>query len=359
MRNIFSAPGPGASTSADLTPGGWNGLSGSKKLAIVAAVAVTGVGFVMWPSLSSSPAPAKPVTADQHPAARISEYQEPAAVTDVASRVMGDVRTSPVTAQQPLPTEMSLYVGKITLPVPAAGEGTSGAMGTGDAGSRSVFAANPVVPTNHATIVTHPDYVIRAGDVIPCLPIDAQNSSRPSFTTCRVPNWFRGSNQHRGLLPPGSRMFGQIKVGLQANEERLGISYSLIQTPWFDMPIDAPAGDAMGRGGVDGDVHTFFWDRAGAVGLYALMDVAVGVGQNVATNALTKSMGSNGTTLDFSGPSQSLASKEFDATINKPPILTRNQALPVTVTVGQNLDFYEGCKEAMRIDPMACPVQSQ
>ena len=153
-------------------------------------------------------------------------------------------------------------------------------------------------------------------------------------------------------------MFGQIRSGLQAGEERLGILYTLIQTPRFNMPIAAPAGDAMGRGGVDGDVHTFFWDRAGAVALYALFDMATGVGQNLATQSLSQSLGgNNGTNLNITGQSQTLASKEFDATINKPPVLTRDQALPVTVTVGQDLDFYAACMKAMRVDPMACPLQ--
>jgi type IV secretion system protein VirB10 len=154
-------------------------------------------------------------------------------------------------------------------------------------------------------------------------------------------------------------MFGQIRTGLQAGEERLGIVYSLIQTPNFNMPIAAPAGDAMGRGGVDGDVNTFFWDRAGAVGLYALMDIGVGVGQSLASSAMQNTFknGTGGTSINIQGPAQSLASREFDATINKPPVLTRDQALPITVTVGQDLDFYDACMQAQRVDPMACPKQ--
>jgi type IV secretion system protein VirB10 len=356
MRSFFSSS-PDDPVAVSGAPGGWAGLSGWNKLAIVSGVAVAALGVVMWPNFGSNPASKKPVPAEQHPPAQISDYQAPPPVQDVAARVMGGGPAAPQgMLQRPVATEMSLYVAKAPLPPspsPTAAQGAS----SPDSADRSALAPNAAVPTNHATIVTHPDYVIRAGDVIPCLPVDAQNSSRPSFTTCRVPVWFRGTNQRRGLLPPGARLFGQIREGLSAGQERLGISYSLIQTPWFNMPIAAPAGDALGRGGVDGDVNTFFWDRAGAVGLYALMDAAVGVGQNAATNALTRSFGGNGTTLDFSSPSQSLASREFDATINKPPVLTRDEALPVTVTVGQDLDFFDACKQAMRVDPMACPLQ--
>lgn len=252
-----------------------------------------------------------------------------------------------------MPTEMALYI----APKPAITSVTP-APATGPTADPNAATAG-LPPINHASLVRNPDYLIRAGDVIPCLPIDAQNSSRPSFSTCQVPVWFRSSNQRRGLLPPHSRMFGQIRTGLQAGEERLGIVYSLIQTPNFNMPIAAPAGDAMGRGGVDGDVNTFFWDRAGAVGLYALMDLGVGVGQTLASSAMQNSFRNNygGTSVNIQGPAQSLAARQFDATINKPPVLTRDQALPVTVTVGQDLDFYDACMQAQRVDPMACPKQ--
>lgn len=353
MRSIFGNS-PDDPVAAPSAPGGWAGLSGWKKLAIVSGVAAVGLGVVMFPGFGTNSAPVKPVAPEQHPPAPISDFHpaSPPPVQDVAARIVGGGPVAPQAGPpRPVPTEMSLYVGKVVLPAAPATPGAP-------AEDRSALGPNAAVTTNHATIVTHPDYIIRAGDVIPCLPIDAQNSSRPAFTACRVPVWFRSSDQRRGLMPPGSRMFGQIRNGLSAGQERLGIMFTLIQTPWFNMPLSSPAGDAMGRGGVDGDVNTFFWDRLGAVALYALIDTTVGIGQQAGTNALNKSLGAeNSTNLNFSGASQSLAGREFDSTINRPPVLTRDQALPVTITVGQDLDFYEACKLALRIDPMACPLQ--
>jgi len=355
LRNLFSSPSPDDPVPVPTTASsGWNGLSGHAKLGILGGVAFAAIAAVMWPGFNSKPAPAQPTVADQHPAARISEYEAPPPVANVAARMMGgDAAPQPVTRVRPLPTEMALYTAKpIAMPV---------AVATAPAapGSTDPVAGLGLPSTNRATLVKNPDFLIRAGDVIPCLPIDAQNSSRPGFSTCSVPVWFRSSNQRRGLLPPHTRLFGQIREGLAAGQDRLGIVYSLIQTPNFNMPIAAPAGDAMGRGGVDGDVQTFFWDRAGAVALYALMDVAVGTGQNLASSAISRAFnnGGNSTSLNFGNQTQTLAGKEFDATINRPPVLTRDQALPVTVTVGQDLDFTDACQQAMRVDPMACPLQ--
>lgn len=363
MKNPFNAD-PNAPVAVGSAPGGWVGLSPGTKLALVGGVAAAAIGLVMWPSFSSSQAPAKPVGNEQHEPAAIHDYDSPPPVVGIVSRVTdGDVSTdTPMVNARPLPIEMSLFSApeaarkNLTTPVGAvAGGGTAKS-----AAEDAVFQQTTAVPTNHATLVQHPDYLIRAGDVVPCLPIDAQNSSRSGISTCRVPNWFRSTNQRRGLLPPGARLFGQIREGLAAGEERLGISYTLIQTPWFDMPIAAQVGDELGRSGETGDVKTFFWERAGAVALYAGIDAMSGISQNLATSALSRSLGSGGgTTLDINSGTQSLASKEFDATISRPPVLTRDQALPTTVTMGQNLDFFEACRVAMRMDPNACPVQSR
>ena len=216
------------------------------------------------------------------------------------------------------------------------------------------------LPTSRATLVRNRDFLIEAGEVIPCLPIDAQNSARPGFTACRVPEWYRGSSQRRGLLPPGTRIFGQIRNGVAQGEVRLGVLYTQIQTPRFKVTLAAPGADAMGRAGLDGDVQTFFWDRAGAVALFALMDTAIGAGQAAGTAALSRAVtGGNGSVLNFGsigGQAQGLASQEMASRINRPPVVTRDQAMPMTVTVGQDLDFTDACKQAMRVDPMACPL---
>jgi type IV secretion system protein VirB10 len=369
MRNLFNAAGGAAATAIPAA----GGMSGVVKLGITGGIAAAVVAAVMWPSFFPSAPPPQPQSPnEQHLPPRISDYEQPPAAQDVVARVTGTAATAEPARRRPVPTEMALYTAKTATPATAATNedpgqgGISGpsnpqAPGWGDPDNKlnAALGGATILPTMHATLVHNPDFVIRAGDVIPCLPVDAQNSSRPGFTVCRVPQWFRGSNQRRGLLPPGSRFFGQIKSGLLQNEERLGVLYTMIQTPRFNMPLAAPAADAMGRGGLDGDIHTFFWDRAGAVAAYALLDMAVGTGQNLATSSLSNLGGRNGnnTTLSLNNGGQSLASKEFDRTINKAPVLTRDQALPITVTIGQDLDFTDACRQSMRVDPLACPLQ--
>ncbi len=383
MRSLFSHDAGPAPAAEAVAPGGWDGMRGSSKLVLGGVVVGGLIVAVVLPGMGQRTAPQMQNQEPRAPA-KITEYEPPASRDYVqeAAKAAGlgalTGNTPAPARRRPAPTEMALFA------VPAqsaAAAGASRAAATGDtlvgepggAGGGNRNGANggtdpddrlaahlsgtTMLPAMTATLVRNRGFAIEAGEVIPCLPIDAQNSGRPGFTSCRVPEWYRSSDQRRGLLPPGTRIFGQIRTGLSQGEMRLGVLYTQIQTPWFNIGLSAPGADAMGRGGLDGDLQTFFWDRAGSVALYALMDAAVGTGQNLASSALSRALsGNNGTTLNFGSQAQGLASQEMASQINRRPVLTRDQAMPMTVTVGQRLDFTSACKQAMQVDPMACPL---
>ena len=388
MRSLFNhddaSPAPAAEAAV---PGGWDGMRGSTKLAL-GAVAVAGlIAAVVLPGMGQRAAP-QLQNQEPRPQARINEYEPPPSRDFVqeAARAAGlGALTGSTPApgrRRAVPTEMALFAAPVQSAA-AAGASKSAATGellagepggTGGGGIRNGIngggdgddrlaahlSGATTLPTMRATMVRNAEFTIRAGDVIPCLPIDAQNSGRPGFTSCRVPEWYRSSDQRRGLLPPGTRIFGQIRTGVAHGEMRLGVLYTEIQTPRFKIALAAPGADALGRAGLDGDVQTFFWDRAKGVALYALLDIAIGAGQAAGSAALSRGLtGGNGTVLNFGsigGQAQGLASQEMASRINRQPVLTRDQAMPMTVTVGQDLDFSGVCKQAMQVDPMACPL---
>jgi len=386
MRSLFNGdagPAPAAEAAA---PGGWDGMRGSTKL-VLGGVAVGGlIAAVVLPGMGQKQAPQLQNQEPRAPA-RITEYEPPASrdILQEASKAAGLgalTGSAPAPARRrAVPTEMALFAvpvqsaaaagaGKVAAtgellagePGGAGGGIRNGANGGADPDDRLAahLSGATTLPTTKATLVRNAEFTIRAGDVIPCLPVDAQNSGRPGFTTCRVPEWYRGSDQRRGLLPPGTRIFGQIRTGLAQGEMRLGVLYTQIQTPRFNIALAAPGADALGRAGLDGDLQTFFWDRAKGVALYALLDVAIGAGQAAGSAALSRSLtGSNGSVVNFGsigGQAQGLASQEMANQVNRRPVLTRDQAMPMTVTVGQDLDFSGVCRQAMQVDPMACPL---
>ena len=386
MRSLFNHDAGSAPAAEAAAPGGWDGMRGSTKL-LLGGVAVAGlIAAVVLPGMGQRPAP-QLQNQEPRPQARINEYEPPAS-RDYLQEAAKAAGLGALTGGAPapgrrraVPTEMALFAVPVQSAAAAGvsksattGELLAGEPGGAGGGIRNGIngGADPddrlaahlsgatTLPTSRATLVRNGDFIIRAGDVIPCLPIDAQNSGRPGFTACRVPEWYRSSDQRRGLLPPGTRIFGQIRTGVAQGEMRLGVLYTQIQTPRFNIALAAPGADALGRAGLDGDVQTFFWDRAKGVALYALLDVAIGAGQAAGSAALSRGLtGGNGSVLNFGsigGQAQGLASQEMASRINRQPVLTRDQAMPMTVTVGQELDFTSVCKQAMQVDPMACPL---
>lgn len=392
MRNIFARrPEDEAPEAAE--PTGWDRLHGGAKIALAVAVVGGVTCFVMFSGGSPQPRNLPAKGADPAPNERINDYQPPPArgvietMTDqvssnMAALGMGAPRGRP---RRP-PTEMALYSasGSGSASGQSGDSGQSGGGGQrransgdgaeggsvssgprGGAGEDDPLAAHladpTALPTMRAVVTRNRDFVIEAGADIPCLPVDAQNSALPGFTKCRVPEWFRGTNMRRGLLPPGTVIFGQLRNGVAQGQKRLGYLYTQIQSPWFKVGIAAPGADAMGRPGGEADEQTFFWDRAGAVALYALLDAGIGAAQAAGSAALAGAVsgGRGGNVLslgNIGGQAQGLAAQEMQSRLNRPSVLTRDQAMPMTVTVGQELDFTDACRRAMRVNPMACPL---
>jgi type IV secretion system protein VirB10 len=213
----------------------------------------------------------------------------------------------------------------------------------------------------------NPEYMIYANAKIPCLPVETYNSALGGFVECRVPEWVRGDTLTRGLLPPGTRVLGQIRGGMAQGQPRLGVLYSRIITSGDRMTIrmSGLGADAQGRSGLDADIETFFWETAGAVGLYSLIQ-ATTTAIPLALQALLQ-QGNNNTFVGLgsgfsgggSGGSQGLANRLLADRLNKQPQAERDWAMPMFVTVGQDLDFYDVCKRRQRVNQMACPVISR
>lgn len=371
MRSLFAPPqdGPGAPATATAATG-WNALGRNVKVAAGLAVVAGLVALVVLPGLGDNKAVQTAAPPPQQ-AATINEYAAPVAqgpLDQAANSVAGNSFTKTPT-RRVAPTEMALYVAPPAVLAPGTTTRANGQSLEDGAGGRagtdpedrlaSTLNGATMLPASHAVLVRHADYTIRPGDPIQCIPQDAMNSGLPGFTRCRIPEWTRGHSQTRGLIPPGSVIFGQIRQGVAQGQQRLGVLYTSIEGPRFKVLLSAPGGDAMGRAGLEGDVNTFFWDKAGAVALYSLLDVAIGTGQNLASSSLSRAIGGGqggGSTLNFGGQAQGLASQEMASRTNRPPVITRDQGLPILVTVGQDLEFYDICMKLRVSDPMACPL---
>lgn len=382
MRRLFSPSAGADDAPAPVAARGWDAVPGWGKLAVCAGGVALFSGAVIFLGDQRKPVTTPTVAAQAHTTTTLHEYDALPVTPEAQPASMSNSSPADQSRREPRhhhyvvhPSEIALY----TAPQGGAvrqGQAPDGSTPPGsppppydpsrgsNPGAPSALTARvsgaTELPTVRVSLVHNAGFSLRPGDHITCASVEAVSSAEPGFVTCRTLEWTRSADQRRGLIPPQSRIFGQIRSGLSQGERRLGVLYTLIETPWFNATVSAPGGDAMGRAGLDGVIETFFWDRAGAVALYALMDTAVGAGQAIGTNALARSFsGGNGTVVDLGGvggQAQGLASQEMASRINRPPVLNRDQALPVVITVAQDVDFSDACHQAMQVDPMACPV---
>ena len=367
MKSLFAAANAdGAGIPTPVKASGWDGFGAKAKIGIGVVALAGAVAAVVVPGLGDKPV-AQQVVAQQPTTSSVNEYVPSPTIgfiEQTSARVTGNI--GPRRPRAYVPTDIGLYAAPHVAGVAATSGRTAQAMdgevghgGLTDPDDRlaASLGGATVLPVSKAVLVRHPDYVIRPGDPVQCLPQDAQNSGMPGFTRCRAPEWVRGGTQTRGLLPPGTLFFGQIRRGVAQGEERIGVLFTSIEGKNFRIPLSAPGGDAMGRPGYQGDVKTFFWDRLGSVALYSLLDMGIGVGQNLASSSLSRAIsGGNGSTFNLGGQVQGLASQEMASRTGRNPVVTRDQGLPVLITVGQDLDMYDVCMKLRRYDPMACPL---
>ncbi len=227
------------------------------------------------------------------------------------------------------------------------GERTIGGVGSGgygaQTGGETIGNAPPREPTNleslrRASVIgqaqarTLPDrnFLITAGSFIPCVLQTAMDSSQPGYVSCIVPRNIYSDNGRVVLMEKGTKVFGEYQGGLNRGQYRLFVLWTRAVTPrGIAIDVSSPATDALGRGGMDGRVNNFFWQRFGTALLFSLVEDAATVGAEAVGNSA-----SNTTRV----PSDA-ASTILQQNSQIKPVLRKNQGEDVGITVAQDFDF--------------------
>lgn len=231
----------------------------------------------------------------------------------------------------------------------AAGEGNASAMLEGDRSHSSdrTPLGQALKPTmlegSKATLLPHPLMTITMGTQIPCTPIQPLTSDAPGMVTCTIPvdifGQRVGPNRHGvALLPAGTRVVGTEQAMIQQGHNRLFVLWQRAQTPDnVIINMDSPAADEIGEAGLDGDLNTHFWQRFGGAIMLSFIDSGLQAAAQIASQT---GGGSNSVNFSsFSSGGTSAAATALQSTVNIPPTLHRDQALPATVFVARDLDF--------------------
>ncbi|MEQ1518788.1 MAG: type IV secretion system protein VirB10, partial [Usitatibacteraceae bacterium] len=174
------------------------------------------------------------------------------------------------------------------------------------------------------------NFLITAGSFIPCVLQSAMDSSQPGYVSCIVPRNIYSDNGRVVLMEKGTKIVGEYQGGLNRGQYRLFVLWTRAVTPrGIAIDVASPATDALGRGGVDGRVDNFFWQRFGTALLFSLVEDAATVGSEAVGNSA-----SNTTRV----PSDA-ASTILQQNSQIKPVLRKNQGEDVGITVAQDFDF--------------------
>jgi type IV secretory pathway VirB10-like protein len=193
-------------------------------------------------------------------------------------------------------------------------------LGVGDSGKPARATAQIALPT---TVVE--------GTLIPAVLETALNSDLPGYLRAVVSRDVRGFDGAQVLIPRGTRLIGQYNSGVALGQSRAFVIWTrLIRPDGVAVDLASPATDALGRGGLDGDVNRHFLQRFGGAVLLTLLNLGV----NAATDASDTSVVIASTRAGTDAVGVAL-SKDMDI----PPTVTVPQGSPVRVFVSQDLDF--------------------
>ena len=169
------------------------------------------------------------------------------------------------------------------------------------------------------------------GTVIAAVLETALNSDLPGYVRAVVTREVKGFDGSKVLVPRGSRLIGQYKSGVALGQSRTFVIWTrLIRPDGAAIELASPATDGLGRGGLDGDLNTHFWERFGGAILLTLLNI----GGAAITDSSDTSIVIASTRAGVEAGSSSLTSGQ-----NIGPTVTVPQGSPVRVFVSQDLDF--------------------
>ena len=189
--------------------------------------------------------------------------------------------------------------------------------------------------TAHATRLANVQLIAPQGTVIPAIMETALNSDLPGFVRAVVSRDVRGFDGSRVLIPRGSKLIGQYRAGVAVGQSRAFVVWSRVLTPdGVSVDIGSPGADRLGRGGLDGETNTHFFQRFGSA---ILLSVIGGAIDTVTANNTR----SSSTAIVIGSPQQAtnVAAIALKKQIDIPDTISVPQGAPIRVFVARDLDF--------------------
>ena len=140
----------------------------------------------------------------------------------------------------------------------------------------SARVSNSQVETARATHLHDLSYVAPQGTIIPAVLETAIDSDLPGFARAVISRDVHGFDGTRVLIPRGSKLIGQYRSGVAQGQSRAFVVWSRILTPdGVSIDVGSPTTDELGRGGVEGETDSHFFERFGSAILLSVMSAGL------------------------------------------------------------------------------------
>ncbi|HEX6866148.1 MAG TPA: TrbI/VirB10 family protein [Caulobacteraceae bacterium] len=170
------------------------------------------------------------------------------------------------------------------------------------------------------------------GTMIPAVLETAINSDLPGSVRAVVSQDVRGFDGSTVLIPRGSKLIGQYRSGVALGQSRAFVVWSRILTPeGVSIDSGSPGTDPLGRGGLEGETDTHFFQRFGGAILLSVMSAGVQAASH---------SGGDTTAIIIGSPEQAGRLAELAPKSNDIPVTVKvMQGTPLQVFVTRDLDF--------------------
>ena len=173
--------------------------------------------------------------------------------------------------------------------------------------------------------------MITQGAMIPGVLETALNSDLPGFARAIVSRDVRSFDGRAVLIPRGSRLIGQYRSAISLSQQRVFVIWTRVIRPdGVSIQIGSPGADALGRGGLQGEIDRHFFSRFG--GSIVLSVLNAGVAAVSRTPATQITIGSPAAAAAAAG-SASFGQGDVNPTIK----IAQGEA--IRIFVARDLDF--------------------
>jgi type IV secretion system protein VirB10 len=247
-------------------------------------------------------------------------------------------------ARQNAPTNM--YSGDIETTNSGTANNTQEATLMGQGSNENFANTSSKEDTVEAKTISHPEYTIASGELLPAVLETAINSDLPGMVRAVVSQPTYSYTGERALIPSGSRLIGQYSSAVIQGQNRVMVIWNRIILPnGITVQLNSPGIDDLGRAGQGADsVNTHFFARFGESALLSL----IGAGSATAgVNNQDQNNSSAQYRMAISQSFQQSAEQSLQGTLAIKPTLHIHQGSSIHVFVARDLSFYKVLKKSM------------